>query len=122
MHPPNTFLCYISLLIVTKNVDGELDRACSLSICTHHLADTRRGGPYAQWYSRYIRMKQRVHERFLSVISPGYKINQNLKSVDEYAKMDANDESLKRWKESLGISEGAAAAAEGPQVCTMNHI
>ena len=39
--------------------------------------------------------------------------------------MDANDESLKRWKESLGISaDGAAAAAEGPKVsvwcCTFN--
>ena len=39
-----------------------------------------------------------------------------MKSPEEYAKMDANDESLKRWKESLGISEGAAAAASGPKV------
>ena len=31
--------------------------------------------------------------------------------------MDANDESLKRWKESLGINaSGAPAAAEGPKV------
>ncbi len=41
-------------------------------------------------------MKQRVLERLLSVIFPGYKVTQDKKSVDEYAKMDANDESLKR--------------------------
>lgn len=60
-------------------------------------------------------LQQRVSGRFFNIYT-GYKVNQNLKSVDEYAKMDANDESLKRWKESLGISEGAAAPAEGPQV------
>jgi len=46
--------------------------------------------------------------------TPGYKVTQDVKSVDEYAKMDANDESLKRWKESLGITEGATTASSGP--------
>ncbi|EIM88538.1 rho GDP-dissociation inhibitor [Stereum hirsutum FP-91666 SS1] len=35
--------------------------------------------------------------------TPGYKPTA-AKSVDEYAKMDANDESLARWKASLGIT------------------
>lgn len=39
------------------------------------------------------------------------------KSVDEYAQMDAEDESLARWKASLGIAPGAAIApAAGPKV------
>lgn len=39
------------------------------------------------------------------------------KSVDEYAKMDAEDESLARWKASLGIAPGASTApASGPKV------
>ena len=36
--------------------------------------------------------------------------------MDEYAKLDANDESLARWKASLGITGGGAGAATGPKV------
>jgi len=40
------------------------------------------------------------------------------KSTDEYAKLDAEDESLARWKASLGIVSGTpAASAGGPKVC-----
>jgi len=39
--------------------------------------------------------------------TPGYKLTA-AKTMDEYAKLDANDESLARWKASLGI--GAADA------------
>lgn len=39
------------------------------------------------------------------------------KTVDEYATLDAEDESLARWKASLGIVPGApGAAADGPKV------
>lgn len=38
------------------------------------------------------------------------------KSVDEYAKLDAEDESLARWKASLGIVPGASGPATGPKV------
>ena len=38
------------------------------------------------------------------------------KSVDEYAKLDAEDESLARWKASLGIVPGAPSSSEGPKV------
>ncbi|KAI8453315.1 immunoglobulin E-set [Phakopsora pachyrhizi] len=34
------------------------------------------------------------------------------KTLDEYAKLDAEDESLRKWKESLGIVAGAAAAGK----------
>ena len=42
------------------------------------------------------------------------------KTVDEYAKLDANDESLARWKASLGIgaSGGTAIDTTGPKACT----
>lgn len=35
------------------------------------------------------------------------------KSAEEYAKLDAEDESLARWKASLGIVPGSAALASG---------
>ncbi|KAI0091896.1 immunoglobulin E-set [Irpex rosettiformis] len=47
--------------------------------------------------------------------TPGYKPTA-VKSVDEYAQLDANDESLNRWKASLGIVPGAAAPATGPKL------
>lgn len=48
--------------------------------------------------------------------SAGYKPTA-AKSVDEYANMDAEDESLARWKASLGIAPGASTApAAGPKV------
>jgi len=36
----------------------------------------------------------------------GYKVGEK-KTVEEYAKLDQNDESLNRWKASLGIATGA---------------
>ncbi|KLO07517.1 rho GDP-dissociation inhibitor [Schizopora paradoxa] len=71
------------------------------------------------WVYALITEQQHEDEDLKPSDTPGYKVNQNLKSVDEYAKMDANDESLKRWKESLGIAEGAAAPAEGPQLTVL---
>ncbi|KAI5829846.1 E set domain-containing protein [Schizophyllum commune Tattone D] len=51
-------------------------------------------------------------------MTPGYKLGQ-AKSADEYAKMDAEDESLARWKASLGIVPGAAGDASGPKVTVL---
>ncbi|CAO1613612.1 unnamed protein product [Jaminaea pallidilutea] len=46
----------------------------------------------------------------------GYKIGEK-KSVNEYAQLDANDESLNRWKASLGIgAEGAAGDPSKPKL------
>jgi len=42
------------------------------------------------------------------------------KTAEEYAKLDAEDESLARWKASLGIVPGAPdAAASGPKVTVL---
>ncbi|GAO47710.1 E set domain-containing protein [Saitoella complicata NRRL Y-17804] len=36
------------------------------------------------------------------------------KTIDEYANLDANDESLRKWKESLGISANSPALVAAP--------
>ena len=46
----------------------------------------------------------------------GYKLGA-AKTAEEYAKLDAEDDSLARWKASLGIVPGAdSGAASGPKV------
>jgi Rho GDP-dissociation inhibitor len=47
--------------------------------------------------------------------STGYKLAA-AKSPEEYAKLDAEDESLNRWKASLGLAAGAPVVASGPKV------
>jgi hypothetical protein len=50
--------------------------------------------------------------------APGYRPSGPAKTADEYAKLDAEDESLARWKASLGITPGqGSSAASGPKVC-----
>ncbi|KIO23212.1 hypothetical protein M407DRAFT_244850 [Tulasnella calospora MUT 4182] len=49
----------------------------------------------------------------------GFKLGAE-KSVDEYAELDKNDESLNRWKASLGIGAPGAAAASGPKVTVLS--
>ncbi|CAL1701469.1 unnamed protein product [Somion occarium] len=62
---------------------------------------------------------QHDEDDFAPTTTPGYKIGA-AKSVDEYAKLDAEDESLARWKASLGIVPGAASGpATGPQVSVL---
>ncbi|KAI9837196.1 MAG: hypothetical protein M1837_003098 [Sclerophora amabilis] len=39
----------------------------------------------------------------------GFKVGEK-KTVEEYAKLDQNDDSLRRWKESLGIGSGNTIA------------
>lgn len=41
----------------------------------------------------------------------GYKVGEK-KSVNEYASLDAEDESLARWKASLGIGATATTAVD----------
>jgi len=51
--------------------------------------------------------------------TPGYKPGA-AKSTDEYANLDAGDESLARWKASLGIVPGATNAdTSGPKVTVL---
>jgi len=52
--------------------------------------------------------------------TPGYKPSGPAKSADEYAQLDAEDESLARWKASLGITPGAPSAdASGPRLTVL---
>ncbi len=37
----------------------------------------------------------------------GYKVGEK-KTIDEYKNLDSHDESLKKWKESLGLSSASA--------------
>ncbi|KAF8211260.1 rho GDP-dissociation inhibitor [Mycena galopus ATCC 62051] len=59
------------------------------------------------------------HEDLAPSMTPGYKPVGPAKSADEYAKLDAEDESLARWKASLGIVPGAGGPATGPKVTVM---
>jgi len=60
------------------------------------------------------------HEDLVPSATPGYKPAGPAKSADEYAKMDAEDESLARWKASLGIVPGASGTnASGPKVTVL---
>jgi len=50
--------------------------------------------------------------------TPGYKPGV-AKSADEYAQLDAEDESLARWKASLGIVPGTGGPPVGPKVTVL---
>jgi len=49
------------------------------------------------------------------IICAGYKPAAG-KSVDEYQKLDAGDESLARWKASLGLDSAVSGVNSGPKV------
>jgi len=48
----------------------------------------------------------------------GFKLGEK-KSVDQYAKLDAEDESLAKWKANLGVTASAAGSGSGPQVSVL---
>ncbi|KAJ7667856.1 immunoglobulin E-set [Mycena polygramma] len=58
------------------------------------------------------------HEDLAPSTTPGYKPSA-AKSADEYAQLDAEDESLARWKASLGIVPGVGGDASGPKVTVL---
>ncbi|KIK55593.1 hypothetical protein GYMLUDRAFT_47808 [Collybiopsis luxurians FD-317 M1] len=58
------------------------------------------------------------HEDLLPTTTPGYKPGA-AKTAEEYAKLDAEDESLARWKASLGVSAGASTNTSGPKVTVL---
>ncbi|KAK0190860.1 immunoglobulin E-set [Armillaria mellea] len=56
---------------------------------------------------------------FAPTTTPGYKPTP-AKTADEYAQLDANDESLARWKASLGIVPGTISGdTSGPKVTVL---
>jgi Rho GDP-dissociation inhibitor len=57
------------------------------------------------------------HEDLKPTFAPGFKLGEK-KTAEELAKLDANDESLARWKASLGLGPGGAAHVDtsGPKV------
>ncbi|EAA33032.2 hypothetical protein GE21DRAFT_5580 [Neurospora crassa] len=53
----------------------------------------------------------------------GYKLSQPKQSLAEYHKMDENDESLKRYKESLGLGGGNDLSdPNDPRVCIIHSL
>ncbi|KAG7097121.1 hypothetical protein E1B28_004499 [Marasmius oreades] len=59
------------------------------------------------------------HEDLKASTTPGYKPTA-AKTAEEYARLDAEDESLARWKASLGITGGGSAPATGPKVTVLS--
>ena len=57
----------------------------------------------------------------LHTATAGYNPGQK-KSLQEYAALDAEDESLRRWKESLGISTGAGALDPNAPKLTIHSL
>ncbi|KZP24529.1 E set domain-containing protein [Athelia psychrophila] len=58
------------------------------------------------------------HEDLAPSSTPGYKPTA-AKSASEYAQLDAEDESLARWKASLGLNGAIAADTSGPKVTVL---
>ncbi|KUI53825.1 hypothetical protein VP1G_01175 [Cytospora mali] len=53
----------------------------------------------------------------------GYKLSQPKQSLAEYQSMDANDESLQRYKESLGLTGGKDLSdPSDPRVCIIHSL
>jgi len=52
---------------------------------------------------------------FVPSQTTGYKVGEK-KSIDEYKNLDANDDSLNKWKENLGLSKVTGSSSEGPRV------
>jgi len=61
--------------------------------------------------------KREDAEDFAAINTPGYKPAPG-KSVDEYSKLDAGDESLARWKATLGLD--SATGGDGPKLTVLS--
>ncbi|EJD53994.1 E set domain-containing protein [Auricularia subglabra TFB-10046 SS5] len=59
------------------------------------------------------------HNDLLPTQTAGYKPTAK-KTVEEYAALDAEDESLARWKASLGIGAAASIDTSGPKVTVLS--
>lgn len=84
----------------------------SSSLPTHQVSDVHR-----------LAFSQSRSDRIPCIPLPALGYNPTaVKSLDEYANLDAEDESLARWKASLGILPGGASssAPAGQKVGTIS--
>jgi len=58
-------------------------------------------------------------EDFAAINTPGYKPAAG-KTVDEYRNLDAGDESLARWKASLGLDGASSVDTSGPKLTVLS--
>lgn len=64
-------------------------------------------------------MADHVDDDLVPSETPGYKVGEK-KTLDEYSKLDENDESLKRWKESLGLGKDAGPVDDPRRVVVLS--
>ncbi|KAF9380633.1 hypothetical protein BGX21_002331 [Mortierella sp. AD011] len=62
--------------------------------------------------------QQQDDDDFGPSVTNGYKPGQK-KTIDEYQKLDAEDEALNRWKESLGVTNAATAGDDPHNVVVL---
>ncbi|KAH8912935.1 E set domain-containing protein [Coniochaeta sp. PMI_546] len=63
------------------------------------------------------------HDEVLPEETSGYKLSQPKQSLAEYQQMDANDESLQRYKESLGLGGGKDLSdPNDPRTCIIKSL
>lgn len=64
------------------------------------------------------------HEEELNPEStPGFKVGEK-KTIDEYQQLDAQDESLRKWKESLGLGDTSKHISDpnDPRLCIIKSL
>ncbi|KAG2226832.1 hypothetical protein INT45_005797 [Circinella minor] len=60
-------------------------------------------------------------EDFSPSQTAGYKVGEK-KTMEEYQQLDAQDESLNKWKESLGLKGGAPGPTDDPRRVVVEYI
>jgi len=60
-------------------------------------------------------------EDLAPTLTPGYKPGEK-KTLEELQNMDQEDESLRKWKESLGLVGGASATSSDPRKVLVQHL
>jgi Rho GDP-dissociation inhibitor len=61
-------------------------------------------------------------EELLPENTSGYKLSQPKQSLAEYQKMDEGDESLQRYKQSLGLAADDLSDPNDPRVCIIQSL
>ncbi|KAJ1973375.1 rho GDP dissociation inhibitor, partial [Dimargaris xerosporica] len=56
-----------------------------------------------------------VDDELVPTQTEGYKVGEK-KTIEQYQQLDANDESLNRWKQSLGLGQSSGPVADKRQV------